>query len=483
MVVAAVLAVGGGATAWVVSRQSAENHSSSAFRTAPLKRGDLVSQISATGRVISNLDVVIKSKASGRVQALPSNVSDFVRQGDLLVELDPQDEQRQVRLQQAEVDAAQARLQQAQHNRKIAETQLGAGRRAAEAELLAAQQRNDEAQSSLRRREELFGHQVINQQELDTARTEARSAASALECAQAKMDELATMEHTVELRQQEIQLCEAQLKSAQIALEFAQQRLEETRICSPMDGVVTERLVQIGQIIASGISNIAGGTPILAIADLSQMFVVASVDESDIGGVQLGQRATVTVDAFPGRRFEGVVDRIAAKGVNSSNVVTFDVWIKLQSEALQTLKPEMTANVEIIAQTRQNVLLAPNEAIQYGSEGYAVEVVLADGSIEKRPVKTGPSDGVFTELVEGGQEGQTVALRGNLRSRWSNAGRGAQQAAESNAPPAEAPSEPKLESQAAESSNGSAGGNGKPPEAALDKAPVWVAKRAEQKPF
>src|SRR5207247_967479 len=145
--------------------------------------------------------------------------------------------------------------------------------------------------------------------------------------------------------------------SDQVALGIAQQHLDDTKVLAPMDGVVAARTVQIGQIIASAISNVGGGTTVMTLSDLSHVFSMASVDESEIGKVQKGQSVTVTADAHRGRRFRGVVTRIATRGVNVSNVVTFEVQIEITDAKKALLKPEMTTNVEIIAAEKESALL------------------------------------------------------------------------------------------------------------------------------
>src|SRR5439155_4332181 len=113
--------------------------------------------------------------------------------------------------------------------------------------------------------------------------------------------------------------------SDKVALANARQQRDYTTVTAPMDGVVSALNVQIGVIIASGITNVAGGTTIMTLSDLSHVFVLASVDESDIGTIVVDQPAIITVDAYPGRQFKGKVVRIATKGVNVTNVVTFEV--------------------------------------------------------------------------------------------------------------------------------------------------------------
>jgi HlyD family secretion protein len=190
---------------------------------------------------------------------------------------------------------------------------------------------------------------------------------------------------------------------------------------------VSARTVQIGQIIASGINNVGGGTAMLTISDLSHIFVLASVDESDIGGVELDQKVLITADAFPGKRFFGKVVRIAAKGVNVSNVVTFEVRVEVMSDDKALLKPEMTANVEIVVAEKEDVLTLPTRAVVRKAGKTFVALKQADGSIkEDVPVTIGLSSGNDVEVQDGVQENDSVVFKKNdSDSRWKAQTQGA----------------------------------------------------------
>jgi multidrug efflux pump subunit AcrA (membrane-fusion protein) len=177
--------------------------------------------------------------------------------------------------------------------------------------------------------------------------------------------------------------------------------------------------VQIGQIISSGISNVGGGTTTMILSDLSRIFVLASVDESDIGRVQVGQSAIITADAFPGKEFEGRVLRIATQGVNLNNVVTFEVKIEVIGKNKSLLKPEMTTNVIIIIEQKDDVLLIPSEAVLRKAGGYVAEV-MKDGVKEERKVRGGINDLTMLEIVDGLSEGEVVVIRKDTsENRWS----------------------------------------------------------------
>ena len=390
--------------------------------TAPVKRGDVRLAVACTGRVVANLDVDIKCKASGEIIRLPFDVSDEVKKGDLLLELDPVDEQRVLNLAKVDAEASQARLVIAQQNLTIAESDLATATRRAQAGLESAQAQATDARTKSDRMKQLLAQELVSQEEADTTSTSAIQAAADLVAAQVAMDELKTQEQGLELKRQDIVLAQTQVDSDKVALEQAQDRLADTKVVSPIDGILATRNVQIGQIIASGVSNVGGGTTVLTLSDLSHMFVLASVDESDIGKVAVGQETVITADAFPGRTFTGKVVRIATRGVSESNVVTFEVKIEVTAERHPLLKPEMTTNVEIVSAEQFGVLTVPSDAV-IRKDRKRMATVVKNGQKEEREVETGITDGVNTEIVSGLAEGETVLVqKGGGDSRWSGGG-------------------------------------------------------------
>lgn len=475
VVMLVVLLAGGGA--WLYFRPAKTE--AAAISTAKIERGGIRLSVFSTGKVVSNLDVEIKCKASGRIVALPFDVSDHVEKDDLLMELDPVDESRGVKQSQVALSASMARLVIAQENLRVAERSLATDRQRAEASLKSCLARSSDAKAKFERVKELLEKKLVSQEDNDTAQTAAVQAEADCSLAQVKLEELKTQEDALELSRQQVKLAETQVESDKIALELAQQRLADTKVPAPMDGVITARNVQTGQIISSGISNVGGGTTALMLSDLSQVFVIASVDESDIGKVQVGQEVVIGVDAFPGRKFAGRVTRISTKGVNVSNVVTFEVKIEVLTDGrtprggamrdghgaasssanaiepqsglppsastaegprgrrrsssraasdsagaasgtdgrhLQDddprdlLKPEMTANVEIIIAEKKGVLLAPVEAVLRKAGNMVATVIEPGGQPQERGVEVGISDGAKTEIISGLSEGQTVQL-------------------------------------------------------------------------
>lgn len=392
--------------------------------TVVVERGAIRSIVASTGKVTSNLDVDIKCKASGEIIKLPVDVSDSVKKGDLLTELDPVDEKRKVDLASASLSISQARLDTARQNLLIAEQNLITSRDKATSALKSSQARSVDARSKAQRMAQLLEKKLAAQEDYDTAQTAAVQADGEMRNAQIQGEELKAQELSLELRRQDIKLAEAQLVADQITLSDARQRLADTKVIAPMDGVVATRPVQIGQIIASGITNVGGGTTILTLSDLSRIFISAAVDESDIGRVKLGQSVEITADAYRGTRFAGKVIRIATKGVNVSNIVTFEVKIEVTGENKDKLKPEMTTNVEIVVADKSDVLTVPVEAVVRRSGKQTVTVVKGlPETDEQRTIEVGINDGTRYEVVSGLAEGDKVKIKkADADSKWKGGG-------------------------------------------------------------
>jgi HlyD family secretion protein len=420
-VIIAAAVIAGGYYAW--THYNKPKLPTEVIITGKVERGPLRMLVSSTGKVVSNLDVDIKCKASGEIIALPHDISDPVRKGQLLIQLDPSEMQRMVDQSQASLAASQARLINTKESLTVAQQNLQTDRRRSDSALKAMEANAVDAQTKADRLKDLLAKKLASQEEYDTARTAAIQASTAMDQARVKIEELQTQERGHEQLRQQIRIAEAQVTNDLTALDLARERLNDTKVYSPIDGMVTARSVQIGQIISSGISNVGGGTTALTISDLSRIFSLASVDEADIGKVTVGQPAEITVDAFPGKRFTGRVERIAIRGVNVSNVVTFEVKIEVTSKDKGLLRPEMTTNVDIIVAARDSVLSVPSDAIVRKEGKPHVTVLKADGVKEDRTVEMGISDGQRTEITTGVAAGETVINYQGADSKWNGGGR------------------------------------------------------------
>ncbi|HEX9746479.1 MAG TPA: efflux RND transporter periplasmic adaptor subunit [bacterium] len=384
-----------------------------------VERTTIRETVVASGTVAANQVVDLKCKASGEIVSLPFDISDQVRMGDLVVELDTTDEERNVEVSQVNLSQAQANLLKAQQNLDIAEEEYEISKESAELELEISQLQADEARARADRLWALKEQGFAGQEECDAAETSARTAEANVERARISLEQLRTEEASLELRRQDVRLAQASLEQSRINLNISQQRLEDTKVYSPMDGVVTARNVQVGTIISSGISNTGGGTTILTISDLSKIYVLASVDESDIGRVVPGMVAEITADAFPGQKFAGVVERVAQQGSNVSNVVTFEVKIGITSDNKNLLMPEMTADVELVILEKADVLAVPVAAVSIEDGQRRVAVLTANGDIEFRNVEVGINNGELIEVTSGLKGGETLVIdEGSAESQW-----------------------------------------------------------------
>jgi HlyD family secretion protein len=484
-----ILVAGAGAGTYYWKSSNGDKKDAVATSLAKIERGSVKQIVATTGKVVSNLDVDIKCKASGTVDRLPFDISDPVQKDAVVCEINKRDMNRVVSQATVSLNSSQAKLATAQQNLVIAERTLTTDRDRAEANLGSAEVAAKDARAKADRMNELFEKKLASQEDLDTAETSATQAQSLLQSCRIKLEELKTQEQGLEVQRQNVNLAKGEVQADQIALDIANDAFKDCTVLAPMDGVVTDRKIQEGTIIASAVSNVAGGTTILTLSDLSRIFVLASVDESDIGKVQLGQPATITADAYPGTQFVGKVVRIASKGVNLQNVVTFEVKIEvvgaikrsekapasgvatqaggpsdapaastqpagprgkgepgqggrrrkgskddkadagqLVASLKNLLKPEMTANIEITTAERKDVLLIPIQAISRLSGRFFANVPDVDETPLKKPVEIGISDSDNYELLSGLAENDTVVINnGMIDSRWSNNGQRGQQ--------------------------------------------------------
>lgn len=426
--IVAVIVIGaiGAGVFWWRKTSAASTPAVEAPTYEKVKRGPIRQIVQCTGRTVAFRDIEIKCRASGEVITLPYDVSDPVKKGDLLLELDEKDQERMVQQSEAALAGSQARLAQAESNLLSAQANLVASKAKAEAALHSAEARATDAKAKAKREEELLAKKYSSPEEFETARTSAVQAEQDLMTAQAQMQDIKAQELDLEARRQDIKMNEAQVRSNELALKLAQRQFEYTKVYAPIDGVVAARNIQIGQIISSGVTNVGGGTTAFILCDLSHVYIYASVDESDIGNVKLGQPAEVTADAFPRMPFRGEVVRIATKGVNLQNVVTFEVRIEVTSRNKDMLKPEMTANVDIIIAEKEDTILVPATGISRERRDTFVALQTANGKIEeKHPVKIGISDGVQTEVLEGVKEGDVIQVQPpEAESRWRTGGPG-----------------------------------------------------------
>jgi HlyD family secretion protein len=268
------------------------------IQTVTVERGNLRKAAEATGGIEPVRKVEVKSKASGEITRLYVDVGTFVQAGALLAEVDPRDVQNA-------------------HDQAVAD-------------LSVSEAQAENARNQLSRQEELHRAGVITNQELESARLQATNT-------------------------------QASLTRARTNLELARLRLQDVTIRAPMAGTILTKAVEQGAVIQSASGSVSGGTALFVMADLQQMQVRVLIDETDIGQLRAGLPVNITVQAYPDRRFAGVLEQIQPQAQVQQNVTKFPAIISLDNiDGL--LKPGMNADVEILIDEATDVLLLDNMA-------------------------------------------------------------------------------------------------------------------------
>ncbi len=347
------------------------------FNTVQATRGELTATVTATGTLNPVVNVTVGSQVSGIINRLYVDYNSIVKSNEVIAEIDPA-------TYQAAVAQATADLANAKANLEL--------------------QRAEAERSS-----DLFSNKLVSSSDYDTA--------------------IATL-HEAEAT---VQIKEASLNNSLVNLNYC-------KIRSPVDGVVIQRAVELGQTVASSFN-----TPtIFQIAnDMTKMQIDSNVAEADIGGVVEGQNVDFTVDAYPTRTFHGQVTQVRNSPITVNNVVTYDTVISV-TNADYKLKPGMTANVSIIVAQREDALKIPNVALRFRPPDSAVVLTNAVGGmtqtnnvaagmgqhksknnrgvrtvyvlagdaaapqLKAMQIKTGITDGIFTEITTGLNEGDKV---------------------------------------------------------------------------
>jgi HlyD family secretion protein len=355
------------------------------YRFATIERGDLEATISTTGKLHAVTTVQVGTQVSGQVSAIFADFNDRVKKGQLVAKIDPVLQQQAVREAEASLERNRAEMVKAQRD--------------------------------FERDQGLHERQMLSDSDFSSS-------------------------------EYALAVAKANLKSGEVALERARRNLAYTSIHAPIDGIVIERNVDVGQTVAASLS----APQLFLIAnDLSQMQILASVDESDVGRIHEGQPVSFTVQAAPGERFTGTVRQVRLQSATVENVVSYTVVIGVQNPSGRLL-PGMTATVLFLTGTAKDVLLVPNAALRIrptdamlaeaggarqnrrqagGNREAANSRARADtllwyqgpnGRLRNTRVRVGLSDGQKTEVAAEGIDAGTRVLIGIATQRATGAG-------------------------------------------------------------
>jgi len=373
-----------------VSAAFRSNNEIDPSKLATVEKGDIARSVVATGKIEPLAKVEVKSKASGIVKQIFVDYGDVVKQGQVLAELDKEELSARVREARATWQASLAALEaaKASYERNQVEAQ-GPDLPFLKASLDRARKLHDEG---------LIALSVL--EDADKAY-------------QMALNKQTAALSNVSVTKAGVAQAQAQVAQAQAALERAEEDLRNSTIVSPMNGLVLSRDVEVGDAVSSILVLGSQATLVMTLGDVSEVYVKGKVDEADIAKVYIGQPTRISVESMKDKKFQGTLTKISPLGVEKDNVTTFEVRVSIQNPSGE-LKAMMTANAEIILEEKKGVLLIPETAVIYDKErNTSVEVPdpKAEKGRRKVAVKTGISNGVKTEVLEGMKEGDKVVLQ------------------------------------------------------------------------
>ncbi|HYC45441.1 MAG TPA: efflux RND transporter periplasmic adaptor subunit [Burkholderiales bacterium] len=314
------------------------------YRLAKIERGPITAAVSATGTLNPVVSVQVGSQVSGQIKELYVDFNSPVKKNQLIARIDPQSFQLRVNQAMADLEAARANALTTRSNVAALQAEV------ARAKVLAG-----DAEREYNRNQMLFEKTFVSAAARDKALAMLEASREQLKAAQAQLA----------VGQSQVRNADAIVRQRESQLSQAKVDLDRTEIKAPVDGIVVKKSVEPGQTVAASLQ----APELFVIAqDLKQMQVDASIDESEVGRIRVGQEATFTVDAFPGRTFRGEVKQVRRAAQVVQNVVTYVAVIATSNPDLG-LFPGMTANVRVIIARRDNVLKVPNAALRFRPAG------------------------------------------------------------------------------------------------------------------
>ncbi|MEJ2145214.1 MAG: efflux RND transporter periplasmic adaptor subunit, partial [Acidobacteriota bacterium] len=353
-------------------------------RLAEVKRGDFAMSVVATGAIEPVATVEIKSKASGLIKEIYVDDGDKVSRGQVLVELDKEMLEAQLREAEANKQAAAAQLAEAHSDHASARNM----KKKLEMDLRNLEDKVAYLRKQVARYEALFSERLIPHSDLEEREREVQEAHFQAEALKSEL----------------------LMQGAQATLDRAEENLRYSTIRSPLDATVLKRHVEVGDAVSSILQLGSQATLILTLGDMQSVYFEGRVDETDIGKVFDGQEARVKVDAFRDQPFPGKVVRIAPLGEERDNVIGFEVRVAI-TDPQKILRARMSANAEIIVEQKKDVLLIPESAVIYDKSRKTFVNLYdpaAEGHCRRVPVEIGISDGTTTEVVAGVNAGNQV---------------------------------------------------------------------------
>jgi HlyD family secretion protein len=370
------------------------------YRLARADRGDIVATVNATGTINPVTTVIVGSQLSGQVVEILADYNSQVKAGQVVARLNS--DQIRARLDAARADLEQMRAQRLVQQGLIEKVRADGKRaEAALADMEAQVQRNEalfaDAERIFRRQSDLRNRGFAAEATFETAKATRDAQEAALNSARAQVlsakAQIQGLAADLQVAQANLKAVEAQIAQREAAVRQIEVDLANTEIRSPVSGVVVQRNVELGQTVAA---SLQAPTLFLIADDLHRMEIAANIDETDVGRVKAGQQVTFTVNAYPGREFEGAVKQVRLGAQNVQNVVIYTAIVTVENPRLELL-PGMTANLRVETDRREDVLRIPNAALRWRPPATAELATPVAG--ERAPSPAGGRNGALADLA------------------------------------------------------------------------------------
>ena len=365
------------------------------LEVATVKRGDIKDVINATAIVKTQVQSYVKvgARATGRIQKMTVDVGDRVKKGQLIAIIDQREYIKDVKRAEADYKRNLAQLEEIKriYPLKIKEAQEN---------FQSSRAKFEYAKWKFEREKKLLAEEFTTKEDFQRAERELEVAKSDLNLKKTILDRL-KKEYKIKLKE-----LEKQVELSRENLEKAKIRLSYTEIYSPIDGIVSKITAREGETIVAGL-QVAN---LITILDPTKLEVRIYTDETDIGKVKVGQKVIYYTDAYPDKRFEGVISKIYPEPIVKENIVYYMSIVKVKPEYAKYLHPEMTVYSKIIVGEKKDVLLVPNSSLKY-ENGKQYVYKIKNGKPVKTYVKTGIIGENYTEILEGLNEGDKVAVK------------------------------------------------------------------------
>jgi RND family efflux transporter MFP subunit len=352
---------------------------------------DLEVSLTYTGDILPNRQTPIFAKSSGYIRAIHADKGQFVKEGQLLVVIEPTEMEMALDQSRAALASAQAGMLVARSNLEAARANLANQ----EANLVKAQAvlANDQRQAE--RLTELFGKGLVSAQDRDNARTTYESSQAQVRAQEAQLQAARVQ---IDTSDSQVKLAETQIEQQRAALRMAQMKVDDTRIVAPFSGYISQKNLDVG----ASVSNQAAATSnasvaIVTLQDINPVKVQVEVPERDVARVKAGNTVRLVVDAYPDRTFGGTVARVVHS--LDPRTRTMGVEVEIPNKEL-LLKPGMYARVQLVLEVRRGALMVPIEALT-GSETQPAVLLVRNGKVTTRTVQVGVADGALVQVIKG----------------------------------------------------------------------------------